>query len=178
MTTCHDCVWSCHDSRVALFEGTSCTVKFAKLDVGFAAHTMENFLKLQPSLTSKEPLMQPLLHAKLYVLADMYLIDELKQLTLRRLHQDLTRMAVTEANRRYIKELLLYTYNNTASTKVEDTELHNPGEDEYDLRRLVLTYVLEHSRVMTNGEDMADAIGTHQDLLRDVLTGLTARTKT
>ena len=95
----------CHSTRIPWLGGTSCTTYFSELRVGIPADTMENFRKLQPSLPSKEypMLLNSLSHAKLYVLADMYLMDELKQLTLRRLHQDLTRMAVTEANRRYIK---------------------------------------------------------------------------
>ena len=167
---------SCKDSRLALLGITSCTYNFLQLAVGSEPDTMTELLKLRTSSRSKSPLMLPLSHAKLHVFADMYLVNELKQISLWRLHRDLTRIAVTESNRKYIKELLLYTYANTAY-KVTKTACYQDVDNVQDLRTLILTYVLEHAQVMLVGEEMVDAIGTNQALLRDLLTGLAARTK-
>jgi hypothetical protein len=60
-------------------------------------------------------------HAKLYMCADMYLVDELKQMCLHRLHRDLRLVNVNPKSIEEVVNLISYTYRSTRRTS-DDTE--------------------------------------------------------
>jgi hypothetical protein len=72
-------------------------------------------------------------HAKVYVMADRYLVPSLKALAIHKLHRDLVEYEVDIYGAGEVAELLQYTYANT--TKVDNSE----GTDN-ELRELVGSY--------------------------------------
>lgn len=78
-----------------------------------------------------------LAHAKIYVFATRYLIDALREQSLKSLHRDLCTFQFASQNISRIIDLLEYTFENTARQE--------PGGC-YSLRKLVIDYVAYHAK--------------------------------
>jgi heat shock protein HslJ len=72
-------------------------------------------------------------HARVYVMADKYLVPSLKCMAMHKLHRDLVAYSVSASGAGEVADLLRYTYANTSGT---DDELGTDNE----LRDLVATY--------------------------------------
>lgn len=92
--------------------------------------------KLQPE---DPPTSKLISHAKLFVFANMYLIDDLKRLCLHKLHRDLLAFNLIGNGVEDIIDLLEYSYNNT-----ERADEDFPGVG-VELRDLVKTYAVSMS---------------------------------
>ncbi|WEW59467.1 hypothetical protein PRK78_004941 [Emydomyces testavorans] len=103
-------------------------------------------------------------HAKLYVFADMYQIDELRELSLHKLHERLCNSA--DVYIPHVLELLRYTHENT----VESTRQVDP------LRAMVLQYVtclIEHLAHVPEFQSLVQEFGSlSTSLITSMLTRL------
>lgn len=104
------------------------------------------------------------LHAKLFVLADMYLIEPLKALCLHRLHRDLR---VTEPRGQAVPEfvdLLTYSYNNTSGSDVK-----NQPASGSDLRDLIMAYASANAKRLTKHSEFKSVLASGGDWTADFL---------
>lgn len=103
---------------------------------------------------------QPSIHARMYVIADMYDIQNLKMLALEKLWVSLRMdMAVGSSSVDSLMKLLSYTYEHTP-------EPQSPGKFE-PMRRLVLNYVACHLEVMNDNPKFFDLLKTSAALSGD-----------
>ena len=93
-------------------------------------------------------------HAKLYVMADRYLVLPLKKLTLHKLHRDLLEYTVWSGSDVYeIAELLRVTYDNTSQGS--------------ELRKLVITYAAARSQTLIKAEAFRSFLGEGGEAVTD-----------
>jgi hypothetical protein len=82
-------------------------------------------------------------HAKLFVFADQYLVQPLKDLCIHKLHRDLLEYDIEVNGVAEIADLLAYTYNNTPP------ELDGKGSG-FELRDLVMTFAACKAEVLVD----------------------------
>lgn len=114
---------------------------FACREYGYAhlSHT-DLHSHLQNHQKISQPITDITTHAKLYVLADKYMIPHLKDICLHKLHNNLVATKITDETIDYLIELILYTYANTSD---EGDILRGTANK---LRDLVMAYAAEHSK--------------------------------
>jgi hypothetical protein len=110
-------------------------------------------------------------HAKLWVFADRYLINDLKALCLHMLHRELLFFKINAGSAFQIFELLSYVYN-PENTRQSDEDASEDGNEVYvnELRDLVISYAAciinelrdfkEYRETLRNGGDLAAELGS------------------
>ena len=81
-------------------------------------------------------------HAKLYVLADRYMVGELGGLCLRMLYHNLKDVNIDDSTIEYVVDLLRYIYDNTEASS--DITASNAN----DLRMLIMDFAVAHAKDM------------------------------
>jgi len=113
-----------------------------------------------------------LMHAKVYVLANYWAIEELLRLALDRLLHTLEAFQVTKCvpqQTGYIVELVSYIYENTCS--------RFGSQEQEPMRRTVTRFIaLEFTKLNSEGE-ISELMGTCGDFARDLSSDLTRRIK-
>ena len=118
----------------------------------------EHLAKLRPA---DHPTSEVCRHAELFIFANMYLVEGLKQLCLHKLHRDLMVLELKEDNVSGVIELLEYTYDNTA--KEED----NAGGVGVELRDLVMAYAASKANELIKFEKFREMLTKGTDLVAD-----------
>jgi hypothetical protein len=107
---------------------------FADRKYGSTQYTHDEIRSfLDNQMPKDEPTARLREHAKVYVMADRYLVPSLKALAIHKLHRDLVKYDMRTHGAGEVVELLRYTYTNTLG--VDDAE----GTDN-ELRDLIATY--------------------------------------
>lgn len=96
-------------------------------------------------------------HARLYVFAEKYGIEELKALTLHKLHSSLCVFSLYQERYKDVLELLKYTYDNTPSRSPLD-----------GLRELVSQYISCEGKQVTTSEQCLSLVEEGGPLARDL----------
>lgn len=102
-----------------------------------------------------------LIHARLFTFAHMFLIDNLGQLCLYKLHQDLLVYCVNETSIQDVIELVDYSYSST-----ERASKGFPGVGA-DLRELVLAYTVNMASELLKFDDFRSFLYKHIDFTAD-----------
>ncbi|KAI1267756.1 hypothetical protein F5Y18DRAFT_424888 [Xylariaceae sp. FL1019] len=97
-------------------------------------------------------------HARVYVLADYQLINNLKLLSLKKLHQCLKGSELTSEGAETIASLAAYCYDNTADSDPKD-----------QLRELLCLYLACKVEQMWENASFRKALEASRDLARDVI---------
>jgi hypothetical protein len=141
-----------------------------RYDVGNIKHK-----DLNRDLNNRRPSIRPtgdlLAHAKLWVFADRYLVDDLKSLCLHMLHRELLAFKVNEESVTNIFELLSYVYD-PDNTWESAGDVEEDGEEGYanGLRDLAISYTAciigelrefkEYRETLRRGGDLAAELGS------------------
>lgn len=141
-----------------------------KYDVGKIQH--KDFSKNLKYRTPAVPFSGRLLpHAELWVFADRYLVNDLKDLCLHMLYRELLVFKINSASVFQVFELLSYVYD-PEHTVQSDDETKDKGEEVYvnELRDLVISYAAcifdelrefnEYREALHNGGDLAAVLGS------------------
>jgi len=88
----------------------------------------------------------PISHAKFYVLANKYLVQDLQDISLHKLHRDLSTLKITDTSVDEVIDLVLYTYSNTSV----DGDIAKGTADK--LRDLVMGFVAWQAKELTKYE--------------------------
>jgi hypothetical protein len=103
---------------------------------------------------------KPLLfHCRLYVFAQMYLIASLKQLTLRKLHADLTDFDLDLTSSNQVLEALKFAFTNTE---------RGDGHDD-KLRHLLVAYTASNMKVLKQNTAFWTLLDEHGELGSDII---------
>lgn len=122
-------------------------------------------------------------HAELYVFAEKYMIDSLRDLCLHKLHRDLCEFKLSPNNVGEIEQLLIYTYDNTAAPKVHDDDFEKfslaapggPAVGHHDLRNLVMTYAVAHAKKLISFPSFEEMLYGGGELVCDFARGMARR---
>ena len=109
--------------------------------VADASHTnVRNFLNAK--IPADEVADDLLIHARVFVFADKWLISELKELALHKLHRDICEYNIIEDEGAEVAKLLEYCFATTSSGGDEDNEheLERNNGDFLELKELVVAY--------------------------------------
>lgn len=132
---------------------TYCTSTFLERSYryqGFPQHVVNHHIQshLGPLDESGEVIRRSLVsHAKLYALADKYMVDDLPDLCLHLLHRDLTRLELDATTINEVIALVTYTYDNTSDAG----EIRAGTTDR--MRSLVMAFI----------EDRTDSLMKYKD---------------
>lgn len=103
---------------------------------------LSDFLDQHKHATTSTQIHSLARHAKLYVLADRYMIKDLKEICLHKLHRELMLFKITTDSVEDLTELLLYTYSHTT----DHGDILDGTCD--GLRNLVISFVNENSKTL------------------------------
>lgn len=106
---------------------------------------------------------EPLHYAKLYVLANKYLVEDLQCIALYKLQRVLGSYKVGQSNIAEVDDFILYVYENTS----DDGNLLDESGDE--LRRLVMAFVSDHSDVLMQHDEFMELMSNGGVLALDFL---------
>ena len=99
-----------------------------------------------------------LMHARVYVFAEKWVIEPLKVIAFNKLHEALRNYTRYEARSSDIVELVKYTYDNTPSLNQRDP-----------LRELVIQYIAYEGREIARSKECMDLIGQKGDFAKDLM---------
>ena len=92
-------------------------------------------------------------HAKLYVLATKYMVNDLPEISLHKLHRNIVKFKVEDESIDNIIDLVLYTYTNTS----DEGDILKGTADK--LRDLVMAYVTWKQKELTEYEALRQMLG-------------------
>ncbi|CRG82903.1 hypothetical protein PISL3812_00250 [Talaromyces islandicus] len=115
----------------------------------------------EPASPSSDP--DVLFHAKLYVFATKYLIEDLRQQCLASMHRDLTNFSPNRENRSRILDLLDFTYTHTGRAE---------AGGESPLRDLVIHYVACEARTLADDEKLTEILDSNAEVGSDLVLKL------
>lgn len=131
--------------------------------------------ELQDHLLTLRPVDLPtsefLIHSKLYVVADKYMIEPLKALCLHKLQRDLESLELDSETAKEITALLLYTYEHTSNN---DGAVLRYGSR---LRKLVVGFAGAHCEKLVEYEDFNDMLRCGGQIVIDLAFAMTKRFK-
>lgn len=102
-------------------------------------------------------------HAKVYVFATKYLVEQLRQQCLKSLHRDLLAFSLNRESASLILDLLEYTYTNTGR--------HEPG-GKSPLRDLVIHYIACEARTLGDNERFTQILDSNSEMGSDLVAKL------
>lgn len=111
----------------------------------------QNLTAHRATTTKPWPLVQ---HAKTYALAKMYLVPDLPEIALHKLHRCLVSFKVSETTVQEVIELVLFTYKNT-----EDVGDMMSGTSD-KLRDLVMAFVKDRSSTLIKHDSFSQMMGS------------------
>lgn len=97
------------------------------------------------SKSAEAPLLR---HAKLYVLAHTYMVNDLQDICLHQLHRSLVELDLNDASIEEVIDLVSYTYDNTS----EGGDILLGTADR--MRQLVISFVKDRSKLLMKSEGM------------------------
>jgi hypothetical protein len=125
---------------------------FANKKFGSTEYTHDDIrIFLDSQMPQDEPTAQLREHAKVYVLADKYLVHSLKALAIHKLHRDLVMYDMKRYGVGELVELIRYTYTNTHG--VDDADGTNN-----ELRELVATYAASKAPEILKDKDFREML--------------------
>jgi hypothetical protein len=150
-------------------ERTSQTIQISQLWTDFLKLTYEE----PPNLISNENvklvngdqasaptiITSLLFHAKIYVFAEKYLVDNLRMLCLRKLHADLRDFHLTLQTSSLILEMLEFTYAHTERKESRDDEL----------RMLVIHYAACKGEILKQNSNLRSLLEANGEMACDLL---------
>lgn len=106
-------------------------------------------------------------HARLYIFAQQFMIDGLKQLCLHKLYRDLLHLKLNEATVSEVVELITYAYDNTSGdTQIDDNQIEDGiGKN---LRDLVVAYAVWKADELTQYKSFKSMVGHGGDHVTDI----------
>lgn len=143
---------------------------------------VETYLKqAAPLSSSPKPLID---HAKMFVFADLYMVDAMKPLALCEMYRQLALLTVDDGNIGQLVDLVRYTYANTGAYDDSADHLTSSAdklvqkEDKYNietmsLRSLVRIHVTDRLKVLAKYEAFRQLFAEGGDLATDVLVDMT-----
>ena len=98
--------------------------------------------------------------AKLFSFADMYLVEDLKEATLKKLEHKLGSFPVEGEDVGAVVDLLRYTYEHT-----KDMEEDGIGA----LRKLVASYAIEHAKELGQSDEFMKLLSCGGDIVEEIV---------
>ena len=155
---------------------------FTQLDLRISWEAREGYKEINGfSLQDTMVLMEPILHAKLYDFADMYLVDHLKCFVRYRLHEDLLYTNIDAAGAQAAFNALSYIYDtNDEPCDMESDEHTGSGTDNIvkmearagDVKGLLVAYVIDCSKHLFKIEGFTEVFRGRHQLTMDVMRRL------
>jgi len=133
-----------NDPRIGLATSV-CSTAFARRQYPCGSMSHQELNKFTNQYTSAtassdiDPLVQ---HAKLYALADRYMVNDLKSICLYKLYRELTAFNITDDSIEHVTDLLLYSYSHTNY----HGDIVNGTSD--GLRSLVMAFITDNSKAL------------------------------
>lgn len=133
---------------------SACRLSF--VDRQYACESMSyTVLKehIQAHLIEASPMCPLVQHAELYVCAQEYMVRDLREICLHKLHHNLVWFEIDDESVEEIVDLVIYIYENTAD---EGNVLDGTADK---LRDLVMAFVVDQARLLTKYDSFSQMIG-------------------
>lgn len=118
-------------------------------------------------LTAATPSNNPLIHAKLYIFADKWLIKPLKALCLGKLHKDLVNYEMDASTIPNLIETIRYAY--------AGVDYYTPDAADSALRELIITYVAAEADVLVQARGFRELLQQEGYIGADLVLYMTLR---